>query len=60
MKETVYEVVPSASKWALQLRGSDSKEIFPTRDEAVARGRILCKESRPSRLRVRKLDADAR
>lgn len=59
MKETVYEVVPSGSQWALQLQGTTRKEIFATRDEAIASGRVLCKQNRPSRLRVRKPDSDS-
>jgi hypothetical protein len=57
MKETVYEVVPSGDRWALQLQGTTRKEIFASRDEAIANGRILCKQHRPSRLRVRKEDS---
>jgi hypothetical protein len=57
MKETVYEVVPSGKQWLLQMRGGTSKELFETRDEAIATGRILCEKARPSRLRVRKIGA---
>ena len=58
MKENVYEVVPSGSQWALQHRGSAKKEIFATRNEAIASGRIACAQNRPSRLRIRKEDTD--
>lgn len=57
MKETVYEVIPSGKQWLLQLRGGSSKEIFETRDQAIATGRVLCEKTRPSRLRVRRLGA---
>jgi len=56
MKETVYEVVPHGKQWVLQLRGGASRELFETRDEAIASGRDICKKMRPSRLRVRKED----
>jgi hypothetical protein len=58
MERTVYEVFPSESHWTLRRRGSERKQTFDTRDEAVSRGRILCKRNRPSRLRIRRTETD--
>jgi len=56
MERIIFEVVPSGSQWALRRQGSPKKEIFATRREAIASGRQICQENRPSRLCVRKSD----
>ena len=57
--KNVYEVVPAGSQWALRRRGSDEKEMFETRHQAIASGREVCAQNRPSRLRIRKVTPEA-
>lgn len=56
MDRTVYEVAPFGKEWQLRREGSsEAKQVFATRDEAIAKGREICSTNRPSRLSVRKV-----
>ncbi len=56
MERTVYEVAPFGNEWQLRrTTGTETRQVFPTREAAIARGREICSENRPSRLSVRKV-----
>jgi len=52
MRKTIYEVVLSSQDWVLRRRGKDAMDRFSTREEAIERGREVCRANRPSVLKV--------
>ena len=52
MQKRIYEVVLSSQDWVLRRRGKDAIHRFSTREEAIERGREVCRANRPSVLKV--------
>ena len=52
MQKRIYEVVLSGQDWILRRRGKDATDRFSTREEAIERGREVCRANRPSTLKV--------
>lgn len=55
MQRTIFEVEPSGDSWVLRETATGVEQRFPTRDEAVASGRVACEANIPSRLRIRRV-----
>jgi hypothetical protein len=54
MQKTIYEVRVYGEGWVLRRREGKGIARFPTREEAVARGREVCRANRPSLLKVQR------
>lgn len=52
MQKRIYEVVLSSQDWVLRRRGKEAMDRFSTREEAIERGREVCRANRPSVLKV--------
>ena len=60
MQKRIYEVVVSGQEWVLRRRGKEATNRFSTREEAIEKGREMCRANRPSVLKVgRKPDSQA-
>lgn len=57
MTRTVYEVSPHAEGWQVKRRGaSRAASTHSTKSDAIAAGRRVCKNNKPSQLVVKKRD----
>ncbi len=54
MQKRIYEVVFSGQEWVFRPRGKEAIDRFPTREEALERGREVCRANRPCTLKVGK------
>jgi hypothetical protein len=52
MQKSIYEVVVSGQEWVLRRRGKEANDRFSTREEAIEKGREMCRANRPSVLKV--------
>jgi hypothetical protein len=52
MPRKIYEVLFANHEWILRPRGRKAISTFPTREEALERGREVCSANRPSTLKV--------
>jgi hypothetical protein len=57
MQKTIFEVRVYGDEWVLRRRGGSGTARFSTREEAIARGREVCKANRPSCLKVERKPA---
>ena len=60
MEKRIYEVVLSGQDWIVRRRGKEAMDRFSTREEALEKGRKVCRANRPCVLKVgRKPGPDA-
>jgi hypothetical protein len=57
MQKVIYEVRVYGAEWALRRRGGSGIARFATREEAIAKGREICRANRPSLLKVERKPA---
>lgn len=57
MARTVFHVVPTTNGWGVKKEGEDRpRREFSTKNDAITFGRNLCLVSKPSQLKIHKMD----